>query len=144
MPPPHSWFDGLRDLALACSGSFAEEEARRLREAFALLQAAPSADLLAGIDLPDSASFEFLVHAGAAESAALMLIGPEAGFMLSRGPEGRFLASVFLPGRLEESSAGAETAALALLAALAVGLQDAAMSPGEWSDLPDRPALRLN
>ncbi|MFM5930491.1 MAG: hypothetical protein ACKOPQ_06250 [Novosphingobium sp.] len=134
----------MRDFALACSGSFAEDETRRLREAFGLIHAAPAASLLAGVAVPDRAGFEFLVQAGAAESAALSLLGGDAGFMLSRGPEGRFLASVILPGRLEESSAGAETAALALMAALAVGLQDVALPFADWSDRADQASLRLN
>ncbi|PLK26633.1 hypothetical protein [Novosphingobium sp. TH158] len=143
-PPEGSWFDSLGELALACAGSFAGEEALRLRDAYVLLGRAPAHALLAGTKLPDPALFETLVHAGAGESAALALLGSDAGFLLSRGAQGRYLASVILPGRNEEASAGAETAALAIVGALALALQDLALKPGEWGEAADRPALRLN
>lgn len=142
-PAQGSWFASLCELELACAGSFAGEEIRRLREACALLRQAPSPDLLAGVVVPDANLFETLLHAGAADSAALSLIGADSGFMLSRGSEGRYLASVILPGRVEEASAGAETAALAIVGALALALQDVA-AMRDWKDAPDRPALRLN
>ncbi len=139
-----SWFDNLCEVELACAGSFASEENRRLREAYALFAKAPSPDLLTGISLPEANQFEMLLHAGAADSAAFALIGAEAGFMLSRGPEGRYLASVILPGHAEEASAGAETAALAIVGALALALQDIAVARGEWNEASVRSVLRLN
>jgi hypothetical protein len=144
LPYPGTWFDSLTDLALACAGSFAGEEALRLREAHALLGSAPSRDMLAGTRRPSEVVFETLVRANAGESAALSLLGEDAGFMVSRGSEGRYLASVILPGRLEEASAGAETAALAIIGALALALQDFAPATGDRGEACDRPAIRLN
>jgi hypothetical protein len=75
----------------------------------------------------DVEAMEMMLAAGAAESAALALIPPQAGYMLSRGPNGVHLASVFMPGAgQEEYCAEGDTAALALLAAFVSAVRDAA------------------
>lgn len=90
-----------------------------LRHAAQLLRRGPAGDDF-GILSP--ADFDAMIRIGAFESAAITLLGPETGYLLSRGPNGIHLASVFLPGRDEEVTVEAPTAALALVAALALSL----------------------
>ncbi len=60
---------------------------------------------------------ETMLACGAAESAVLALLGPDASFMLSRGSGGPCLATVVASEGLEERSAEGATMALALLGA---------------------------
>lgn len=142
-PAPDSWFDALHDLALACAGAFADDEAALLRRFHGLIGHAPSPALLAGMAQPDAATFEAFVSLGATTSAALSLIGEDAGYMLSRDADGQHLASVILPGRFEETTAGADTAALALVGALAMALHEVLPLSADQFDI-DQPPLRLN
>lgn len=144
LPAPDSWFDALAELALSCAGSFPDDEARLLRRLYNLVANAPSPGFIAGVAQPDIAQFEASVCIGATESAALSLLGDDAGFMLSRGAGGQYLASVILPGRVEEATAGADSAALAITAALAMALQDVLpLSTSHYDTLGGAP-LRLN
>ncbi|MBU3991608.1 MAG: hypothetical protein KKA12_03510, partial [Alphaproteobacteria bacterium] len=88
---------------------------------------------------PARARVEALLAAGAPESAALALIGGSAGYMLSRGGDGQHLASVVLPGRGEEVTAGGDTLALALIGALALALAEA---EAQFDDSPGREIAR--
>lgn len=100
-----------------------------LRRAWALLCDAPS-DWRTLIAQPmDQPRFEALLAAGGADAAALALLGDWAGYMLSHGPGGRHLATVVLEGRSAEASAEGESAALALLGALATAISGE--DPGE-------------
>ncbi|MCW1402101.1 hypothetical protein OKA06_07090 [Novosphingobium sp. MW5] len=144
MPAPDSWFDALGELALTSAGSFPDEEARLLRQLYHLVANAPSPAFLAGVVQPDIAQFEASVGIGATESAALSLLGEDAGYMLSRGSGGQHLASVILPGRMEEATAGADSAALAIAGALAIALRDMLPLSANRSDLHGGPHLRLN
>lgn len=144
LPAPSSWFDALGELALACSGAFAEDEAELLRRFLGLIDHAPSAAFLDGMAQPDPVLFETLVSIGAATSAALSLIGEDAGYMLSRGGDGQYLASVILPRRLDEATAGADSAALAIVGALAMALHDVLPIPADCFDIANQTPLRLN
>lgn len=144
MPAPESWFDALGELALTCAGSFPEEEARLLRQLYHLIANTPSPGFIAGVMQPDIARFEASIGIGATESAALSLLGEDAGYMLSRGSGGQHLASVILPGRVEEATAGADTVTLALVAALAIALQDVLPLSASRHDSLGGPSLRLN
>lgn len=97
-----------------------------LRETMHLLMAAP-APLASWLGpVADVEAVERMLASGAEESAALALIPRQASYMLSRGPDGIHLASVFMPGAgHEEYSAEGDTAALALLAALVTALRGA-------------------
>lgn len=138
------WRRRAGELALVCAGSFAADEGARLRDTIALLRAAPSR-VAEGLALPDPVRLEALLGAGAALAGVVDLFaGVPAGYLLSRGASGQHLASVILPGRAEEISAGGESAALALLGALALALAEPA--PDLPLPLPRRasPGLRLN
>ena len=143
-PAPDSWFDAMDDIALACAGAFADDEGALLRRFHGLLGHAPSPVLLAGLAQPDAALFDASVSLGAATSAALSLIGEDAGYMLSRDSSGQHLASIILPGRLEEATAGADTAALAIVGALAVALHDLLPLPADLHDIANHTPVRLN
>lgn len=85
---------------------------------------------------------EALICADAPESAALSLLGTDCGYLLSRGAGGQHLASVMLPWASEETSAGGDTLALAVVGALALALAEAGTTYGERRSA-DR-ASRLN
>lgn len=144
LPAPDSWFDSLGELALACAGAYADDEAELLRRFYAMIDHAPSTAFLDGIGHGDAMLFETLVSLGAATSAALSLIGEDSGYMLSRGGNGQYLASVMLPGRYEEATAGADTAALAIVGALAIALHDVLPIPADCFDNASQSPLRLN
>jgi len=116
------WRRQLGELALACAGSFPAEEAQRLIELRRLLAAAPAPSLIRGLAVPSGERLEQLIAADASESAALAMLGPECGYLLSRGASGQHLASVILPGADEEISAGGDSMALALVGAMALAL----------------------
>ena len=117
-----AWQHRLAELAMACAGSYPEDEADCLRNAHALLTAAPSPILLAGLAVPDRARLAELIAAGGGTSAALALLGEECGYLLSRGSDGEHLASVVLPGAAQDVSACGDTPALALIGAIARAL----------------------
>ncbi|MEP7222205.1 MAG: hypothetical protein ABI673_06010 [Novosphingobium sp.] len=136
------WSARLADMALACADAFPCEQARRLRELRELLASAPS--LLSSITVPDRATYAALLRAEAWESAALSLLGDDCGYMLSRGTGGRVMASIVLPGADEESTASADTAALAIAAALATALRDTPMRVADRAQSAPFAAMRLN
>lgn len=131
------WRQELGELALACAGSFPAEEAQRLRDMRRLLAAAPNPALLRGLAVPCAERVEELVRADAASSAALEMMAPDFGYLLSRGASGQHLASVILPGAEEETSASGDTMALALIGALGLALVEAGLVEGAQG-LPDR------
>jgi len=137
-----AWRQRLADLALACAGSYAADEGACLREMAALLTSAPEGHAR-GLARPDPAALEALIAAGAGASAALaMLDGGEAGYLLSSGGNGQHMASVILLGNAEELTASGDTAALALVGALAMALADLAetppLTPGRIETAPTR------
>lgn len=69
-----------------------------------------------------------MLAAGAAESAAMLLAGPDAGFMLSRAPGGWAVASAWIPDRCEEQTVYAGEPAVALCGALALACAQALAS----------------
>lgn len=116
------WQARLRDFCERCAESLPEEEGKRIREARALLRQAGALPWGAPPVELDPAALEAMLAAGACESAAMALLGPEVAFMLSRSSYGICMASVVLPGGRQEATAEGRTLVLALLAALAVAL----------------------
>jgi hypothetical protein len=138
---PAGWRAHLRALLAECDASAAIEQAERIRQAWELFAAAPQPQ--AG--LPPHDTIEAMLDADACESAALALVGPERGFLLSRGGNGMAIASIVLPDADEDHTASGATPALALLAALALALlgDDSAKSPRDRLGGAPAPA-RLN
>jgi len=129
---PDPWYlHKLRRLAEMCRNGALEDQPRRIRQARGLARA----------QVP-SRMFEVMIAAGAYESAALLLLGEDAAWILSRGGEGRCLASLLLPGMSEEVTCEAASPTLALLGAWACAALARAQSgevPVE-AGLPSRPA----
>ena len=115
------WHAELRSFVVVCDASRAEDQADRIREAWELC--CGLADSVASpIRLPSADRLEALLAVGAFENAVLALLGPQTGYLLSRGGGGLALASVILPDSDNDQTASGETPALALLSALALAL----------------------
>ena len=129
------WRMRLEELGQACRLSEASGQADGVREAFDLLRLAPPGQHLQFIPELAEARLEAMLAAGAHESAALSLLPQDAGYMLSRGPNGENLATVILPESEQEMAVGGATAALALIAALMAELAEvhAVGAPGSAS-----------
>jgi hypothetical protein len=65
---------------------------------------------------------EQLINASAFESAAIGLLGPSSGYMLSRSADGNCIGSVWLQGGSDEYHARSDSEGIALVAAFATGL----------------------
>ncbi len=115
------WEHDLTEMVAVCLNAVTADETVVLRKVYSLLASGPvpsSAPSPALVDeLPGLDNFESMLTSGAAESAAISLIPAHAGYMLSRGSNGRHMGSVFMPGLRDEHTAEASSAALALLAA---------------------------
>lgn len=111
-----TWQNVLRDFVRKCEQSLPEDQAARIREARELANFA-----LRPAPQQSEADIEEMLAARAYESAALALLTPGSGFMISRGG-GESLASVVLPGSETEFTAGGKSIALAILQAHALAL----------------------
>jgi hypothetical protein len=128
------WRKRLADLGRAAGAAQAVREVAVLRTAVALLTDAPAGC----VDwLPGQPDFEAMLAVGTAASAALALLPQAAGFMLSRGLNGRVLASVILPGGRDDVVCEASSPALAMVAALCGALGGDARAPDALT-LPPR------
>lgn len=138
------WQRGVAELALACAGSYAADEAERLNELLVLLRSCPPS-IEPGLIVPEAGRLAQLLAADAAAAAVMELFeGADAGYLLSRGGGGQYLASVIMPGAAEEVSAGGESAALAMLGAIALALADMAPQLPLARDLRAPGGVRLN
>lgn len=117
-----AWQARVRDFLFDCAGSGPESQAERIRDAFLLFDLAPDAARPMLSRLPREVELENMLAIGAYESAAMALLGRDAGFMLSRGGNGCCMASVVLPNMAQEMTGEGATVALALLAAQAAAL----------------------
>lgn len=121
------WCRGLRDVARACPHVPASQQEKLIRKMGDLLMRAPEQAALAGVTVPDRFRLEALLAARSWETAALALLGEEAGYLVSRSGSGCHLASILLPERLEETTCTGNTLALALVGALASSLSGGAI-----------------
>ena len=149
------WHLRLARLTYACAQADRAGAAELLRAARRLLRD-PPADWRETIDLNlDEPGFEALLGAGGEDAAALALLQGWAGFMLSHGPGGRYMATVLVEGRADETTVEGASAALALIGAVAAALsgnelaadsvpRDETVSPhAKQAENRDR-SLRLN
>ena len=117
-----AWIRQLEQLVVDCTEADRGDERALLREMALLLRLAPRG-LSGRAGAPTNPhQFETMLTAQAWESAALLLLGDEAGYMLSRGENQTHLASIFLPGMTEDVTATGASAALAVMAAQAAAL----------------------
>ena len=111
---PDWWIDRVAKAAqIAIDG----DEAEALEALFFALCEAPQS--FEGIlsPAPEASEFLGLIENAAHESASLRLLG-KARFMLSRGAEDAYLASVVLPGMTEEETARAHSLPSVIVIAL--------------------------
>ncbi|MDE1915792.1 MAG: hypothetical protein KGJ57_05715 [Sphingomonadales bacterium] len=87
-----------------------------------LISLAPHPGLVDTIGRLDAAAIEPLLNLGASDTLALRLIGPDNGFVISRGASGDYLASVVLADGDEETTASGLTLLRAAACALAQAL----------------------
>ena len=116
------WHGRLDDLACDSVLAGADEQCLQLRAFHELMLRAPDWALLDGIVVPSTARVEELLRYQAFEAAALAFVDTRAGYMVSRGSGGLYIASVALSGHAAEASASGATLALALLAAIAAAI----------------------
>lgn len=122
--PPALWARAMAEFSLACAGSFSPDQAERIRDLADLLAQAPDPALLTGLVVPDLAHMEVLVTLNAWESAMLAMLDSDVGYIVSRGGNGQYLASLILPGRAEEVTVSGDSMALALAGAAALALSE--------------------
>lgn len=118
------WCEQLGELANGCAGAAVDEEADRARALRELLALAPDPALILGLRIPPRDEFETLIAAGSCAAAVLAMIDGAAGYLLSRGAAGLHAASVYLPDAAEDVTAIGDSAALALVGAIAQALVD--------------------
>lgn len=141
----HDWLDRMADLAFACADASADETADLVQGAHALITAAPGHWRAQFHTLPSSETLSRMLASGAELSAAMALIEGHAGYMLSHAPGGMHLATVVFEGLTEEASAEGETAALALIGALAATMAGPALDiDGNAVALAGGADIRLN
>ena len=117
-----SWASAVEGVAIATYSAKREDEARHLARLSALLRDAPSKKLVTSLAPAPHSRFAAQLDAGAGAALALGMLGPQCGYMLSRGVSGLHIASVVLPDSREEASAGGASAGLALVGAIALAI----------------------
>ncbi|MBS0476165.1 MAG: hypothetical protein JSR28_13605 [Proteobacteria bacterium] len=118
-PQLAAWRDAVGELAFASAFATPDGGCDLVRSLASLVQTHPQLSL--AIDEPLVAA---LLDVSADASAALALVEPLAGYMLSRAPGGRHLATVVLVDQASEHHAEGASAALALVGALATALAE--------------------
>jgi hypothetical protein len=122
----------LQRFVRLCAINNPADQLSRLRDALTLVKTTRSLDMV-----------EVMIAAGAFESAALAVIGDNATWMVSKGGDGRCLASLILPGMSEEVTSEGATPALALLGAWASAALVSKGSPVAEPSPPARPTGSL-
>lgn len=123
-PPPSelaaalaAWRDAAADLAFTSAFATPDGSAEHVLALARLLATHPVNPLAC-----DEEALGHLNSANGAASAALTVIEPIAGYMLSCSPGGRHMATVVLAGQADEYHAEGSSAALALIGAMATAL----------------------
>lgn len=116
------WFHHLDGLALLAGATPAGDEAHLIRLFLNLLERAPAPEWIEGLVLPDALNIESYLSVAAHDHAALSFLGETASFCFSRGGEQGYLASVLLPGALDEKTASGASIASSVIAAMSLAL----------------------
>ncbi|MEO0062554.1 MAG: hypothetical protein RLZZ08_1114 [Pseudomonadota bacterium] len=112
----------VSELHATCGSALRGEEAMlvgRLLDLAACAGAPANTVITPGFDEPLLREW---LGSGASLSVASALLGPEAGYMLSRGQEGAAMATVVAEGLADEFSCFGETDAIALCGAICAAL----------------------
>ena len=139
-----SWHCQASDLAQACAGAFVAEELARLDELCRLIADAP---LYApdGLLASAAAILARTVTPGEVVAVALGLIeAANGGYLLSCGAGGGHMASIVLPGATHEATMTADSAALALIGAVALALSQRDRPPLAIAGHSRRAGITIN
>ncbi len=118
----NDWHTRFAGLGYACALANHAEAAGLLRAGWRLLDD-PPARWHGSINVTLNAlEFEAMLGAGAEDAAAVAILQDWAGFMLSHGPGGGYMATVVVEGLAGEATADGASVALALLGATARAL----------------------
>lgn len=110
------------EIVSACCAATPGEETSLLAKVWDTLASQPSEWLEAVLPgFPTRERFDLLLEAGASESAAISLLGSKLGYIASRSPDGKHLATVNACDA-EEITIMADSLALGLAAGLLVAL----------------------
>ena len=118
----NEWHTHFAGLAYACAQADHSEAADLLRQGWRLLGDPPACWHRSIIVTLDALEFEAMLGAGAEDAAAVAMLQDWAGFMLSHGPGGGYMATVVVEDLAGEASADGASVALALLGATARAL----------------------
>lgn len=121
------WASDIFVLSNDCAGSSDYDAKKRIRRFWQLLTVAPQPDLLRHIALPTAVRMQALLAADAHDTAVMEMMDPQWGYTLSRQPKKPHIASVNI-GAVNAGCPG-ETAALALVGAIAMALSKRASRP---------------
>lgn len=121
-----AWLDSLERLVITSCAAPPEKEAVYLGKLLCLLHDAPEPALLTDLALPARQDDLALTDQQTCASLALALLEGNCFFMISKGSEQLFIASVVLPDGDEETTASGSTLALALIGAIALAVLDLA------------------
>jgi len=113
----------LNVLVAQCETASPGDEERLLRSLAHLLGVSPG-QTAESEETEECISFEAMLAAMAYESAAIALLGPSAGLLCSRSPDGICIASVWLPESAEECHCTSRVLACAILGAFAAAVLD--------------------
>ena len=119
-----TWRGKAAKLYLDCCASYADEQELRMHNLRDLLKEAPNPDLISGLAIAEIDRLNSLLANHAWESAIFSMFGKQLGYMLSRGADGSYLASVTLPGSAREATSTGDTVALAFVGAIALALAE--------------------
>lgn len=120
---PEAWMSELDNLYFDIAATEAGAAAPILQEIYALLVRTPKPISRLGASKACVERFRSFLEMGALDSAAVALMDPKIGYMVSRGPNGVYLASVALPGMIDGICADGATFALALVSAYLAALR---------------------
>ncbi len=138
------WRLRLAELCRDCAVAEHEDEALYLGLAYDLLALAPDVPELEDLasHLPPRARIEALLEAGAHDTAAFAMMPERAGYILSRSAGGGTLATVLLDGMEDEMTSEGDSAAMALVSALAACLAAVADGIDSYRTMGPRPQLK--
>lgn len=126
----HPWHGEMDRIANTCATAHAAEEQALVLRLIGLLEKADgAARRIVGMPM-DVSRLVSWVQAGAALSAMAKLLGSDAGYMLSRAPDGGSIATVVISDEKGEFTCFGETEAIALCGAVCGALAALLQLPG--------------
>ncbi len=114
------WHIEVSELIDACEKATEEDQFQILMKLKSLVELAPEEKSHFFLPRVTDRSIDQKMASAAYVDAAISLLGRRSGYMLSRGPDGPALASVWTPDGQQEFHASGQTEAIAIVAANAM------------------------